>query len=119
MNRNIQIDDLDDCYSNWDTIHNFCTFSRSDFPLFLGMKTFTVEFAYDGNKVVADCVKIVTDNEVQYQLTPQNKDLLKKYGETIFRQKEGEFLSGEPIVDLAYFSALKEGLENYLYDKKE
>lgn len=89
------------------------------FPLLLGMKTFTVEFAYDGNKVVADCVKTVTDNEVQYQLTPQNKDLLKKYGETIFRQIEGEFLSGEPIVDLAYFSALKEGLENYLYDKKE
>ena len=83
------------------------------------MKKITIEFAFDGSKETAHGDMTVNGNETTYLLTPENKSLNSKFGKTTFRQKEGEFLSGEPIDDLAYFSALKEGLENFLYDKKE
>ena len=83
------------------------------------MRTFKVEYSFDGQKQTAQCEEKGNNNETEYVLTPENKDILKKFGTTTFRQKEGEFLTGAPINDLEYFSALKEGLENHLYQKND
>lgn len=82
------------------------------------MKNFDVEFVYDGQKETAHCDASSEGTDAQYEVTPHNKKLLEKYGKTIFRQSKSEYLSGEPIIDLEYYSALKEGLENHLFEKK-
>ena len=83
------------------------------------MNNHTIKFAYDGQAQTAVVEEINSDNELQYQVTPTNKKLEDKFGKTIFTQKKGEPLSGSPIDDLEYFSALKEGLEDYLLQAKK
>ncbi|HUR11360.1 MAG TPA: hypothetical protein VM012_08325 [Flavitalea sp.] len=83
------------------------------------MRKYTIVFSFDGQRETADCTESKTSDGITYDVSPTNDILLQKFGKTTFRQKEAEFLSGEPITDLTYYSALKEGLENHLYDKKE
>jgi hypothetical protein len=83
------------------------------------MNTHTIKFAYDGEAQTAVVEEINQNDELQFQVTPTNKKLEDKFGKTIFTRKKGEPLSGSPINDLEYFSALKEGLEDYLLQAKK
>ena len=83
------------------------------------MNNHTIKFSYDGQAESAVVKEINTNNELQYEVTPSSKKLEDKFGKTIFTQKKGEPLSGSPIDDLEYFSALKEGLEDYLLQAKK
>ena len=83
------------------------------------MNTHTIKFAYDGQAQTAVVEETKSNDELQFQVTPTNKNLEDKFGKTTFTQKKGEPLSGSPINDLEYFSALKEGLEDYLLQAKK
>ena len=83
------------------------------------MNTHTIKFAYDGQAQTADLKEINSNDELQYEVTPTDRKLEEKFGKTVFVQKKGEPLSGSPIDDLEYFSALKEGLEDYLLQAKK
>ena len=83
------------------------------------MNTHTIKFAYDGKAQTATVEEISNNDELQFQVTPTDNKLEDKFGKTIFTQKKGEPLSGSPINDLEYFSALKEGLEDYLLQAKK
>lgn len=83
------------------------------------MNTNTFKFVYDGEAQSAVVEEIKGDAELQYQVTPSGKKLEDKFGKTVFVQKKGEPLSGSPIDDLEYYSALKVGLEDYLLKVKK
>jgi hypothetical protein len=83
------------------------------------MNKHTINFAYDGQAQSAEVIEINNNDELQYQVTPSSKKLEEKFGKTTFVQKKGEPLSGSPIDDLEYFSALKEGLEDYLLQSRK
>ena len=83
------------------------------------MGTYSINFAYDGKSETALCNEINEAGQVEYHVTPHNKVLIEKFGKNIFKQMKGGFLSGEPINDLEYYSALKEGLETFIYQKRK
>jgi hypothetical protein len=83
------------------------------------MNTNTIKFVYDGEAQSAVVEEVKAGPELQYQVTPSSKKLEDKFGKTVFVQKKGEPLTGSPIDDLEYYSALKEGLEDYLLQVKK